>query len=91
MAVYVISYDLKSPGRNYSELYRRIKSYSGWAHIVESTWAVVSTQTSVQVRDYLSSALDSNDRLFVGVLRAPAAWTDSIPDEVSRWLKRNLK
>ena len=34
--------------------------------------------------------LDSNDQLFVGVVRAPAAWFN-LGDEVSSWLRNNLK
>lgn len=40
---FVISYDL-AEGGNYDELFNHIKSYGYWAHITESTWAVLSTK-----------------------------------------------
>ena len=38
MATYIITYDLLAPGRNYDDLYSRIRSYNDYAQIVESTW-----------------------------------------------------
>ena len=45
MASYIISYDLRKPERNYEALYEAIKAYGTWAHINESLWAVVTSQT----------------------------------------------
>ena len=87
MATYIISYDLQKPGQNYADLYARIK-YSGiWAHIAESTWAVVTDQSATQVRDYLWAAMDANDRLFVVRSGGESAWV-GLPVEVSNWLKQ---
>ncbi len=84
MAKYIITYDLRAPGRNYDALFERIKSYGTWAHILESSWAVVTTQSAVQVRDYLAAVMDSNDGIFVGALGA-TAWK-GIDPKVSEWL-----
>ena len=88
MVAYIITYDLRSPGRDYNDLYDRIKSYNRWAFITESSWAVSTDHTAVAVRDYLTQALDSNDKLFVGQLGA-SAWI-GLPSDVSKWLKDNL-
>ena len=88
MATYIISYDLEQPGRNYDALYERIKSYGTWAHIVESTWAVVTDQTAVQVRDYLRGAMDNNDRIFVVKSGVEAAWYRVRCED--SWLKEHL-
>src|SRR3546814_5478189 len=65
MAAYIICYDLTNPGRNYQNLYEKIKSYGTWARVTESNWVIVTTKTAVQIRDDLLTVLDSNDRLFV--------------------------
>ena len=52
MSAYIITYDLSQPGRNYDDLYARIKSYGAWARITESSWAVVTEQNPVAVRDH---------------------------------------
>ena len=68
MARHIITYDLRKPGRNYDDLYKRIKSYKSWARITESSWCVATTETSKQIRDHLNEAIDSNDKLLVGIL-----------------------
>lgn len=38
--IFLITYDLKHPERNYSELYEAIKNLGEWRHPLESTWVV---------------------------------------------------
>ncbi|WP_225444212.1 hypothetical protein [Echinicola arenosa] len=45
--------------------------------------------TAAQIRDKIMNVMDNNDQLFVGVVKAPAAWF-GLGDEVSNWLKNNL-
>ena len=90
MATYLISYDLKKPGRNYDDLYKRIKSYTTWAMITESTWAVVSAKTAKEVFTHIQGALDNNDILFVITVGGTAWWSNNLPDDVVAWLKKRL-
>ena len=77
MARYIITYDLSEPGRNYDELYKRIKSYGNWAEITESSWAIETDQKSTEIRDYLNQALDNNDKIIVGNIgRFCLEWTE---------------
>ena len=64
---FLITYDLKRPGQNYSDLYDAIKSEGDWQHPLESTWAV-KTETSVSANtlyERLRPFIDENDSLFV--------------------------
>lgn len=88
MKCYIITYDLRSPGRNYDGLYEGIKSYGTWGKLTQSTWAIVTTETAVQVRDYLSKYIDSNDRIFVVKSGKEAAWKNVRAG--SEWLKKHL-
>ncbi|MCK4241417.1 MAG: hypothetical protein KAX30_07315 [Candidatus Atribacteria bacterium] len=87
MACYIISYDLRKD-RDYEALYEAIKSYGTWAHITESTWAVTTSKSAVQVRDHLSSVMDNDDRLFIVKSGVEAAWINVMCK--SQWLKDNL-
>lgn len=89
MAVYQISYDLRKQ-RNYDALYERLKSYGTWCHALESSWVIVTTQSAVQIRDYLSQALDRDDGLLVTRLQGEAAWA-GLGSEVTNWLKQQLE
>lgn len=86
---YIISYDLKNPGRNYEALLQRIKSYSGWARLGGSAYIIISADSAANIRDNLMAVIDNNDKIFVGVINAPAAWR-GLGDEVSQWLRNNL-
>jgi len=89
MPCYIISYDLDLRGtRNYESLYEGIKSYGTWAHITQSTWAIVTDAPAEAVRDNLLSFIDGNDRLFVVKSGTAAAWRNVICN--NEWLKKYL-
>jgi hypothetical protein len=89
MATYIISYDLNSPGQNYSDLYAKIKSYGGWWHHLDSTWLVVSNSTAAEIRDGLKSVMDSNDKLLVIKTCGVGSWF-GFNSKGSSWLKDNI-
>ena len=87
MKCYIISYDLRNR-RNYDSLYEAIRSYGTWAKITESTWAIVTAQSAVQIRTFLLGHMDGDDRLFVIKSGYEAAWIRTICED--SWLKENL-
>lgn len=78
MTSMIISYDLCAPGANYNSLHEKLKSYSSWAKITESTWFIKTSNSCVEVRNELKWVMDSSDRLFVGKLSGEAAWSNVI-------------
>ncbi len=90
MNTYIVTYDLKNPGQNYEALIKIIHSYSAWARLGDSAYVITSKLNAASVRDKLIKVLDNNDKLFVGKVNAPAAWY-GLSEEVSDWLKTNLK
>lgn len=89
MAVYQIDYDLRKQ-RNYQDLYDRLKRYPSWCRPLESTWVIGTTQTAVQIRDYLKGAMDPDDGILVTKLTGEAAWAN-LSDQASRYLKELLE
>lgn len=70
MKLFLISYDLKQPGRNYTDLYELIKNLVGehrWQHPLESTWVIkVDDDVTVdQVTNQLREVMDVKDSIFV--------------------------
>ncbi|MDR3596518.1 hypothetical protein [Clostridium sp.] len=86
----LITYDLSQPERNYEDLLKKIKSYNTWARITESSYIIVSTEEPAKVKDELLRLLNDSDKIYVGVISAPAAWS-GISDSVSNWLQKYLK
>lgn len=89
-SAYIVYYDLTSAGTNYERVLERIKANPGWARLGGSAYVVISDRSAVEIRDEIHSAMNEKDKLYVGVISAPAAWA-GMTDEVSEWLKKNLK
>lgn len=89
MATYLISYDLRKKGQNYTALHNAIKQLGSWWHYLESAWIVKSHGTAVNIRDALAKHIDTNDSLLVTHLSGEAAWA-GFPSDCAEWLHRNL-
>lgn len=88
MTAYVISYDLKAPGRDYSNLYEAIKHGTKWWHYLESTWIVITNESPQQVWDRLARHVDKNDRLLIIEARDNVqGW---LPKDAWDWIHSNV-
>lgn len=87
--VFIVSYDLIEPGQKYEELIKLIKQDGKWARLGGSAYLVDSDLTAVELRNRLKIALDGNDKLYVGQVTTPAAWS-GMSEGVSRWIKEKL-
>jgi hypothetical protein len=89
--LYIITYDLKNPGRNYENLLKAIKhAQTPWAMLGGSSYLVLSFETAAQIRDRLIKFLDVNDKIYVSLLAKEAAWY-GLSNEVSNWILNNQK
>ena len=86
--LYMISYDLKSPGRDYTTLYEAIKSFGVWWHYLGSTWIIKTSQSVSQVSELLHQRLDANDYLIVVDITGKArdGW---LPQKAWDWIRDN--
>ncbi|MFC5346270.1 CRISPR-associated protein Cas2 [Brevundimonas staleyi] len=85
MAVHIVSYDLKAPGRNYDPLWARLREFA-FAKPLESFWLIDTTMSAAQLRDDLLKHIDKNDRLFVARMAGESAWSDTISQTVKDWI-----
>lgn len=88
MAVNLVTYDLHTRGQNYTDLLAKIKEGGMWARLSESSYAVDTTKTPRQLYDYLKTALDSNDHLFILPITKPY-WGYG-PNDTIEWLNKHL-
>lgn len=88
--IYIVSYDLSEPGQNYDSLIEKIKESDAWAKLGGSAYLVESVKDAKELRDEYKVLLDSNDKLYVGKVDAPAAWT-GMPQDVTKWILEKLK
>ena len=89
MAQYIVSYDLRAPGRNYHSLHEMLKSAG--APILESVWLIQSDMGAAAIRDKLKSVTDQNDGIMVVELESRADWaTYNVSSAGANWLKTKV-
>lgn len=64
MAKFLIAYDLKQQGQNYTCIIGKLNSLGAF-HSQQSVWVLKANTNSVALRDHLKDCLDQNDELIV--------------------------
>ena len=88
--LYHISYDLRKPNKDYTDLYKAIKELGAWCHVLDSTWYIDTAVNSSEIINKLRSVSDNNDAFVVTKAKAPGSWY-GLSDEISTWLKNHLE
>lgn len=85
--IYVISYDLTKPNRDYTSLYESIKGCGAWWHYLESTWLVSTQMSAAQIYERLAGSIDSDDRLLI--MRAGGNRRGWLPKDAWDWIDKH--
>ena len=85
MNAYLITFDLINPGQNYDLIIEKIEGIGRFCKCLKNVWIVESTQTSLEVRNFLMQFLDENDLILVTNVTNNTAW--SLHTENSNCLK----
>ena len=88
MNAYLVSYDLRKPGRDYEELYKYLKGMPYWGHPLESVWIVESSSSAKEIRDELRARVDDGDGVLVVQSARIAAWRNVNCSD--QWLKDHV-
>ena len=83
MAIYLVTYDLRQPGRSYTPVHEYLKRYT-YCKGLESVWFLDTAVPAAKIRDELKTLVDANDRIFVS--RLQGEWA-SLNLPCSDWLK----
>lgn len=92
MKQYIILFESKSTSK-LETFWEAIKQYECYAFISSNCciiWLNSIVATPIGIRDFLMQELDVKDKIFVGELSAPAAWT-GLSTEASDYIKNYLK
>jgi len=87
--IYAITYDLKTPGQDYSALYATIHNLGETLHPLQNLWLLNTGSGLNSVRDQLRTVIDQNDFVFVAQLykSSYSAW---MPVTAHEWLEARL-
>lgn len=86
--IFLITYDLRSLGRDYTSLYDAIKEIGDNNHPLESVWLVASDSADVStITSHLKKFMDGNDLVFVVDITKSnlQGW---LPKSSWEWLKK---
>lgn len=82
-----ISYDLNTPGQDYSNVIEAIKSLGTWAKVQKSVWYVSSRLGAEGAAKKVRPHMDQNDSLIVIDATNKDAYWFNLPDEVSKQIQ----
>lgn len=68
-----------------------LRKYGSYAFITSGSCIIWTNDTAATVRDNLKLGIIVGDKIFVGEVKAPAAWVTSVSQEVTDYLQKNLK
>jgi hypothetical protein len=67
VAVYMVTYDLRTPGKDYAPVHEYLKQFA-YCKDLESFWLIDTKLSTANVRDGLKQHVDANDKVFVARL-----------------------
>ncbi len=73
MKNYIVTYDLKKEGQDYTSLINTIKKYNN-IHVMRSVWFIKSNNTATEINNQLKKYIDKNDLLFVSEIINNRNW-----------------
>lgn len=87
MTTFMVSYDLKKPGKDYPKLWEELERLK--AHrTLESFWLVSASNTAKEVHDHLKGFVDQNDSMWVLELTKSHHFSNARAG-TNDWLKTN--
>ncbi len=90
--IFLVTYDLKRPEQNYSDLYDAIKSEGDWQHPLESMWTLKTGDSVLAntIYEHLRPCIDENDSLFIVEItdKDRQGW---LAESFWEWLKESNK
>lgn len=87
--VYLITYDLHGPNRDYDNLHGAIRSYGNYWHYLESNWFITTNSSAAQIRTHLQQFIDGNDEILIVKISNDWAAVNLDEDGVA-WLHQNV-
>lgn len=96
MQAYLISF-VSVDETNRHLVFQLVDSFSDWAKINESTWIVLSAKTNTDIRDLLSTSMntwqeDAQKTPFIVMNVSNCGWASHALDrEITSWMKKKMR
>ena len=87
--VYVVSYDLRKPGKNYIGLMEQLQASQRWWHYLTSTWLISTNENASQLYNRLAPHLDQGDGILI--IEAGNHAQGWLPKEAWDWIHNEIR
>ena len=92
MNQFIIIFELKEEKSNKRvEVRDRIRELKKFAFLTKYSCLVWTDKSPSEVRDFIKQNLNSGDIIFVSKVSSPAAWLNSVGQDVTDYIQKNLK
>jgi hypothetical protein len=88
MAVYVISYQLRSTRLDYRGLIEEMERCPSWWHYLDDSWLVNTEENATQLYNRLAPYLEGGDSILI--VQAGKDIQGWLPDDAWKWIEREL-
>ena len=83
--ILVVTYDLKTPGKDYGPLYEVLKQQGQWWHYITSTWLIYTAKTPLEVHAAVTPHIAVQDYVLIASFERP--YWGQLPKDAWGWLK----
>ena len=91
MKIFLISYDLSKPERDYESLINAIQNFKDVIQLQKSVWLIESNHSSDYIFNALRNHIDRDDTLFVCPLDFDGSVCSNLKDkEIIKWFNNHL-
>ena len=86
--VILVTYDLKTVGKDYKSFYEALKQHGHWWHHLDTTWLIHTTKTPKDVYNAVITNITTSDRLMIIEVKRP--YWGYLPKEAWDWVDQRL-
>ena len=86
--ILLVTYDLKTSGKNYTPLYDALKAQGKWWHYLASTWLLDTERSPKDVYDVLAPHIATKDSLMV--IQVVAPYWGYLPKKAWEWIQKRI-
>jgi len=82
--ILMVTYDLRTSGKNYSSLYDALKVQGEWWHYLASAWLISTTKSPQQVYNEVVTHITTNDSILI--IQVAKNYWGYLPKEAWDWI-----
>jgi len=86
--LYVVSYDLRKPGRDYIGLTEQLQHSPRWWHYLRSTWLIATSESPSELYNRLAAHLDRGDSILI--IEAGSHMQGWLPKDAWEWIHKEI-